>query len=416
MGFQQVFVAGRAVVPGRGLNSPGGDLKVLFVHLHEFGIFPDIYEYCCLLRDAGFDVSYLGTRVGGESGWRKEEGINVCHLDRQKTRGRLVFSRLAHLAEEADPDIAHVFQFRGCGLLPLLSKTRRAKWILDVRTLHIADPSHQSPFFSPLKDKVTWIECQAYSHLLVLTPFIRKVLTPSLRPITMIPLGASRKRLNPGTSAEIRAAVRERYKIHQAAPLILYAGSTSSARQLEFVVEAFARALKEVPEARLMMVGTKDAASLTAVARDHKVETKATFVPWTPYKQVHQFFVASDIGVSYMPLNNQCRFQPPTKLIEYMTAGLVALSNVTPATSQMFTDGVDAIAYGEGAEDLSRALVRGVRLLPNAAGLREEARKRVACLDWESIVQTQLVPLYDQLMESAQKPARVCIQDLERKA
>jgi glycosyltransferase involved in cell wall biosynthesis len=110
----------------------------------------------------------------------------------------------------------------------------------------------------------------------------------------------------------------------------------------------------------------------------------------------------ADIGVSYMPLGTPHQYQPPTKLIEYMMAGLVAVSNKVPAIAELVEDNVNGILFGETEEEIASGLQRSLDLLnPNNQDsyslLTENSQAAVRNRDWQQIVDRRLIPQYKRL-------------------
>lgn len=382
-------------------------MKVTFLFPGQFGLFPDVYEYCVLLKDAGIEVAYVG-RSDRRKGWETHEsGVVLLHLDRNALGSRrAMVQKMAACVDEIRPDIAHVFCFRGCGLLPLLSRNRHTRWIVDVRSLHVEDRSGRVSRRRSVKNRLTWLESQTYDYIIALTKTIEAMLQPSLRPIASLPLGASARRLNPANRSELRAAVREAFGVGDATPVILYAGSVSPSRGLHRVVEAFSLVAGSCPESRFFLVGGNDnkdfLEDLITCAKELGVRESMTFTRRVPYDQVHKFFCASDIGVSYVPLNTPYELQPPTKLIEYMMCdNMVPVCNDAPASVELATDMHNAVVCKSSVEGIAEGLRRALDILRRDVDftrLRQNARQAVRDLDWSTIVNTRLLPLYDQVL------------------
>ena len=103
-----------------------------------------------------------------------------------------------------------------------------------------------------------------------------------------------------------------------------------------------------------------------------------------------------------MPLGTPHQFQPPTKLIEYMMAGMVAINNKIPAVDGFLIDNVNGILFGESEEEIADGLRRSLDLLApgNAKPYKEliaNAQKAVRDRDWQQIVDQHLIPVYREL-------------------
>jgi glycosyltransferase involved in cell wall biosynthesis len=384
-------------------------MKVLFPYPRQFGFFPDIYEYVTLLRGIGVNAFYVGKQDARQELDSPEYSFHAS-APNLNTRDFVRF--VSEKVAEVKPDIVHVFHFRGSGLLPLASRTcPEVNWVMDVRTIHVHNSRHtQDPFFL-LKDRITWLETQVYDHILALTEKIKRRMWPSLRPVEIIPLGASWEKFNPGNTSTLRQNTRRHLAIPDGAPLFLYAGSLSPTRKPYKVIGAFARALQQSPEARLVVVGGQmgvpPEADAFVQALQHQAEElgitdSVVFTGRIPYPDVPPFYAMADIGLSFMPLGTPHQHQPPTKLIEYMMAGLLAVTNRTPANCELVTDGINGLLCGEEVEQIAEGLHRALLLLrpenkQRFKGLVAAARNSVRARDWRTIVRDRLIPLYTHL-------------------
>lgn len=384
-------------------------MRVVFPFPRAYGYFPDIYEYVTALRARGVDAHYVGIQP---SMVEQGQPPYTTHLEVENASRRrfIEFSRDAIAALQ--PDIVHVFHFRGCGMLPLLARQSERKWVADVRTIHVEtkDMTVGSDFW--IRDRLTWLETQTYDQVLALTEKIAAMLRPSVRPVQLVPLGASAGKLNPPDLDERRATVRNQLAIPEHAPVILYAGTLSPTRRLDKILSGFAQTTNDWPEARLLVAGGEaghmaatdpSIVPLRQQAETLGIASRVLFTGRVPYWEVPDYFAAADIGVSFMPVDTPHQFQPPTKLIEYMMAGLIATSNDIPAIDGLIEDGVQGILFGDDESEITVGLSRALSLLQlertaERQQLIANASERVRERDWQQIVDTYLIPTYEQLI------------------
>ncbi|MBO9542812.1 glycosyltransferase family 4 protein [bacterium] len=383
-------------------------MKILFVFINEFGQFSDIFEYATLLSEQGYQVAYLGL----SNVWGIQEAsfasIELHHLPRQDFPGLLTrLHAMAKAIDDIGADIVHVFHFRGCGLLPLLSRHRSTRWILDVRTLHVENKKHRSSSLSVLKERITWLEAQTYDKVVALTEKIASTLRPSFRDVTIIPLGASVQRLNPPNREQIRSSIRQKWGLSDSDNVILYAGSISPSRRLPVLLEAFELLTRTHDDVRLIVVGAHENTAflenLKAQAERLGILDRIVFTGRVPYNEVFPYYCAADIGVSMVPTATRHRYQPPTKLIEYLAcANLIPVATCTPASLDYVQDGVNGFVCLDSVEDVHNALGRAISAYgepASFASIREHADRVAACNDWAVIVSQYLIPLYRTLRQ-----------------
>ena len=385
-------------------------MRVLFPYPREFGYFPDIYEYVTLLRERNIEAYYVGIQNSRDGSNNPPYAIHLAEGGVSKID---FINFVSEQIVQIKPDIVHTYHFRGCGILPLKARKSAQKWIVDVRTIHVETQGLKIKSDFWIRDRLTWLETQTYNYIFALTDLIRKKLSPSLRPVEIVPLGANAHRLNPVNKEMIRAETREKLNIPIDAPVILYAGSLSPTRHLDKVIKAFALVNGIFPNVKLLIVGGEPGQNpavdsslipLRQLTEQLSISESVLFTGRVPYSGIPGFLATADIGISYMPCGTPHQYQPPTKLIEYMMAGMVAASNDIPAVRGIVEDNVDGILFGESEEEIAHGLRRSLEFLnPQNLdayfNLTTNAAKAVLDRDWNQIVDKRLIPRYEKLCE-----------------
>jgi len=363
------------------------EIKVVFPYPAPYGHVPDIYEYVENLRGLGVEAHYLG--------WKPQES-------------RFQFlKKLAIEIEKINPNIVHVFHFRSCGLLPVLLTRRKMKWILDVRTVHVENKNLQPERLVGLKTRLTWIESLFYDRVLVLTPVIKSYMQPNIHPISIIPLGGSGK-LKELMTDENKKRIRDSLRIPMSSKVILYSGSHSPSRKIDELLKAFA-GLSNLRETYLLMVGGIRSVDFNReqlifkkyieLCQHLNIQDRVIFLGHKPYSEALVYYSAADIGVAYLPQNTPYILQPPTKLIEFMMAGLLAVGNDIPSIREFIRDGETGILCGNGVEGLRDGLERALSMLRDKEilfSIRERAYAEVECRTWDKIVKNYILPVYSE--------------------
>ncbi|MEM7114010.1 MAG: glycosyltransferase family 4 protein [Chloroflexota bacterium] len=383
-------------------------MRILFPYPQAFGYFPDIFEYVTQLKALGIEAFYVGLKSASVCEEMPPHAIHLC----QQTVSKTQFIKFVHQQiAEVKPDIVHVFHFRGCGVLPVASRKWAKKWLIDVRTIHVETQDFRVKSDFWLRDRLTWLETQSYNQILALTKTIEGNLKPTVRPVDTLPLGASLSRLNSANKSQLRCEIRQELNIPSSAPVLIYAGSLSPSRQISKLIKAFSRVLSRYPNARLLMVGGSIGyvaetdplvQSLFKLGLAEGLASHLIFTGRVPYVEIPAYLAAADIGISYMPLGTPHQFQPPTKLIEYMMAELVVVSNEIPAIEDLITDDVNGILFGESEEEIVRGFSRALTLLNSEnqdaySRVIAEAKQSVIFRDWRNIVENKLIPIYERL-------------------
>ena len=381
-------------------------LKVAFIYPLPFGDFPDIYEYCTNLARMRMQVHYLGLKEGLPPDSHLEKGVTVEYPHLNGTMSSLRSVRLLRKRLEAiRPDVVHIFHFRGCSLLPLFAHVDGVKWILDVRTLYVGNEFGVVGRLAILKDRLKWAESIFFDHIVVLTEAIKRRLSPNLRQMTVIPLGASMDRLGAMSKSDTRRRTRSVLHISDNDLVLLYAGSVSPGRNVDRLLKAFSISAREEVKLRFLIVGGDSRHpefldSLKELSEREGVADRVHFVGRVAYTSIAQYYEAADIGISFMPPNTPHEHQPPTKLLEYLSAGLLAIANDVPASKEIITDNVNGLISGNSIEDIGATISRAAKLSSTSMQIRKAGMLAVQNRNWANIVATMIIPLYREVIEA----------------
>ena len=142
-----------------------------------------------------------------------------------------------------------------------------------------------------------------------------------------------------------RAGVRE--------PIVLYLGGMERNRGSALMVEAFARVLREMPAARLLVVGHFMPPDLEQEVADHAarlgIADSLTLAGRVPFETIGRYLQQAAVGWVTWQAARKNQRNIPTKLFEYMAYGLPVVSSDLPSTRPFVHDGVNG--YRVRADD-----------------------------------------------------------------
>lgn len=151
------------------------------------------------------------------------------------------------------------------------------------------------------------------------------------------------------------AAGRSRQVIPLGERCFLYLGTLIKLRRLDFLIRVLALVRQHVPDAKLYLVGRGDDSSdeqlLIAEARRLDVQDAVVFTGQLSWHEALRYVQEADVCVSPfypIPILNSTS---PTKLVEYMAMGKVAVANDHPE-QRLMIEGSRAgicVAYDESA-------------------------------------------------------------------
>lgn len=158
---------------------------------------------------------------------------------------------------------------------------------------------------------------------------------------------------------------------------IVYAGLTFAYRGLDNLVRAFARARRELPEAKLVLVGGRDVErrALASLARELGVAGALTMPGQRPASEIPRYLASADVLV--VPGTVSGLNASPLKLFEYAAMDRPVVAVKSKALREILgTDG--AIYFPAGDElALARALVRAATAPAASSQMAARARELV---------------------------------------
>lgn len=373
--------------------------RILFVYINPFKSYPIIYEYCTGLQKLGYEVHYIGLAESNEQ-FISEEGVKVFHFNKNEIHSKWQFALMVkRTIINIRPELVHIFHFRWCFLIPLLSFFS-PKFLLDVRTVHVANAAGKYTATAPLKNGITWFESQFFRHAIALSPAIRKILLPSYKKIPVVPLGANLQKFNPPGKAAKRAATRSRLGFTDREIVFIYTGTLNPARKIDVSIRAFALVSKKNEAVRLIIAGDDKDNSATLgrlkdLANELELSGKILFTGFLAYDALVEYSLAADIGLCYIPQTPFYDHQPPTKLFEYMAAGLVVIATGTSANREIVVDGVNGYICNDSKNELADCMEKSALEFHSRSGeLTGKAHETIKNYSWDYIVESHLNRYY----------------------
>jgi glycosyltransferase involved in cell wall biosynthesis len=206
------------------------------------------------------------------------------------------------------------------------------------------DGTARYPFLYRIRGMLFWVMLyqlllRAASHVFVQSEQMRRdVAERGIPPskITPVPMGIGAGAF--GTSLDERAA----RSIPADMPSVLYLGTLSRVRRLDFLVRVMAHVLREMPAARLYVVGKGDVPGdeelLLAEARRLGVSHSIVMAGRLPQESALRYVLEADVCVSPFFPTPVLNSASPTKLVEYMAMGRAVVANDHPAQRQVIAE------------------------------------------------------------------------------
>lgn len=198
--------------------------------------------------------------------------------------------------------------------------------------------------------------------------------------LCVVPLGANPipsafregyKRCRPESRAQMGIDPRDR--------VLIYVGTLSRMRGLDFLIDVTAEVRRRGSRAILLVVGKPeregDAARLEAYAAEKSMTENCRFVYEVPRQEVVRYLAMADVALSPFPPEWILRMNSPMKLMEYMAAGLPVVASDTPEQSAILKASGGGSCVQHDVSSFASAIEGLCGDLPHAAEVGEKGRR-----------------------------------------
>lgn len=242
------------------------------------------------------------------------------------------------------------------------------------------------PFFEFVERK-TWALA---SKVVVVSEEMRRIVVErgiQEGKVHVIPDGGDPKTFNPGVSGD---RVKERYQL-EGCRICIYHGDIKYFDGVDILLEAFKRVVREVPEARLLILGGGGPyfeRVIAPMATGSELKDRVIFTGWVDHSLVPEYIAASDVGV--MPLrgtlNNHLFYS--FKLFEYWGVGKPVVASRLRTISSVVKDGINGLVVElEDPRALADAIVSLLKDPERARAMGMRGRELVEKdFNWERLM------------------------------
>lgn len=158
-------------------------------------------------------------------------------------------------------------------------------------------------------------------------------------------------------------------------PTVVYVGTLSRVRRLEFLIHVFERVLKEMPDAVLYVVGGENSAQIEILqdeAKDLGIDNSVTFTGVLPQAEAMEWMARATVSVSPFYPTPILNSTSPTKLVEYMAQGSAVVANDHPEQKQTIEESGAGLCVPYDEDQFATAIVT---LLNDPARAKEMGKR-----------------------------------------
>ena len=178
----------------------------------------------------------------------------------------------------------------------------------------------------------------------------------------------------------------KKVELNEAVQLV-YVGTVSKVRGRDVMLDAMAILVKENIHVHLTIIGASEDELVYCKHRIHELEIEGYVSVFgrLPGSQIPSFLVKADLGICLWEPNPWNEFNPPTKLFEYLVAGVPVLASNIRTHSRYIKDWHNGLIFDYDETSLANAITEMCRHKNRIQTLKDNAVQSAERYLWSGI-------------------------------
>ena len=262
---------------------------------------------------------------------------------------------------------------------------------VDFTDLYSDIARYDSPTMARLLGSIERIVARRATKVVAVTDKMRDVLLSmgvEISKTVVIPDGTDDKLFHPGIDG---SRIRSRYGLGNS-PVLIFHGDIKYSDGVDILLSAFRDVLRDVPSAKLLIVGGGPAVSSLQREIDNLgISSSVIFTGWVLHSDVPEFIAAADIGVMPLRATLQTNCYLSFKLFEYWGMAKPVIVSGVESISSVARDNESALIVKPGdAGTLRDALIKALRDPIALRFIGENGRKLVeTSYNWDKLMRDE---------------------------
>ena len=351
--------------------------NILIISPGQLGSHVGTMHYCELLS-LNYNVTYLG--ISENKNYQFSNKIEAIHITPKKSAiGRKItlFKALKELVNNGKYDICMINYFIGCSFSLLFF---RNTIFVDVRTSFITKENLKRFFLNT----ILAIEVNMFKNITVISNGLKTYLNLPKRSF-VIPLGCP--------DFDKFSKLYNDFNV-------LYIGTLNN-RNISKTIHGFAsfyNKLENPQNVSFNIIGygtAHEVAELKESINVTNLDKVIIFHGELRGSELKSFYNISNVGLSYIPINDFFNFQPPTKTFEYLSNGLITIATATYENTQLVNNS-NGILINDSILDIEQGLkiIYEKRLTFNTRDIQSGMNEYT----WFNIVNNILIPYMNKIV------------------
>jgi len=374
-------------------------IKICFICYRRF---PDTNfdNYSRVVAENGYDVSIISYHCKNQSkyefnGKRVIRRIRLPYTKSNRKKVFIFIKETVKILRKHKFPVIHIHHTCAYFLLIKLLNFKKAKYIYHITSYPIAESHFQS-----MKQMVVMFFQSLFMDEIIIQSHELKEKLIGIRRLSravVVPIGYNAKLFYPHTEKQ-KEMFKKKLKLGDNEFILIYIGVISRFRKLDRLIESFKIVTKKIPNVKLMMIGNgNDIDNLKLSTKNLGLEKKVIFFGRVSHKRIPKYLNIADIGISYVPINENYNYNPPLKTFEYLACGLPTIATKTVSNCKIIKNEFNGILINDDPWHMANAIIQLFFDKNKQNYLSKNAIKSVMSKDFETITNQRLIPIYDNL-------------------
>lgn len=366
---------------------------------------PVIENFSQAVFHSGYDVTVITIRNPGEPRLEIDNGRKIYRISMLNSypitnrRNSLRFiSKVIPILNRNRFSIIHITTTCPYFILLKLFTFTQAKFVFHILTYPLSSARIRS-----LKNMLAIsLQCYSMDKIVVQSEELKKnwIGIRKLKKAAVIPVGFNKNKFYPIDPIK-RLKLRTELRLQENQPVLVYSGAIAKLRKIDKLIEAFKKIVEIHKDIKLLMIGDGNSfLDIQSRVKKMNLERSIIFTGRIPYTKVLDFISIGDIGISYVPIDNNYNFSPPLKTFEYLACGLPTIATKTESNSKIIKDGFNGILVNDTPDDVANTIISLLGDKDLQKHLSHNARDSIMEFDFDYITQNSLMPLYKELLHT----------------
>ena len=293
------------------------------------------------------DFGHVSRTHDGGSVMLRRPGFIKSHILDRTTAFFTHYHQIKKTVKEENIDIVVLYSVPTNGI-PTLKIAKKYKIPVVFRSIDIL---HMLVRNKILRRITFYLEKEVYSHanqILALTPKLADYvvnLGADEDKVELLLFGVDTERFSPNVNAEM---LKDKLGIDETDKVIVFIGTLFEFSGLDKYVQQFPKVLKEVPDAKLVIVGGGYLfEKLKRIVADLKLDDKIFLTGFLPFEQMPQYINLADICINPFQINNTTRDIIPGKIYQYLACAKPVLATPLDGMKSLLPNEDYGVVYSD---------------------------------------------------------------------